>query len=79
LLEASRKAASLNHEVVNYAMKNRAGVMAGIDVTQEILDLQWRTLFVEFDDDSAIVGAHGNFRRSCHCAACNRDGRGEIP
>ena len=52
--------ATLDHEAVDHAMEDGAVVVAGLDVSQEVLDRLRRLLRIEFENDFALIGFQGN-------------------
>ena len=66
LLHARLEAAALDHEAVDDAVKDRAVVMAGLNVVNEVLDGFRRFVGIQFEGDDAEVGVqfdHGIFLR----------------
>jgi hypothetical protein len=56
LLHVGFKAATLNHEAWNDAVKNGVVVMTFVHVVQKILGAQGRFFSVEFNEDDAFAG-----------------------
>ena len=50
------KAAALDHEAVDDAVKDRAVVMFLFHIIDEVGDSDWGFFFVEFEDDVAVIG-----------------------
>jgi len=71
LRHARREAAALHHEAVDHAVEDRAVVVAGLHVVEEILRALRGFLLVELQRDHAVV-LHVQFDfRVRHCGLLN--------
>jgi hypothetical protein len=64
--------ASLNHELVNHAVKYRVIVMPAIYIIYKILDSYRRFLVIEFEHDVAVVGVQSDHINPCFVSGWER-------